>query len=137
MDSLALNPLQPLIDLAAYLAARREAVLNNWRTACQTDPAFNTTAGLSREEFNNKVPFMLNEFERRLRQQPLEGDVELLAEEHGLHRWQKGYVLHELLGEVQVFNRILLDELKTSSASQSPDPKRWSGVMSIWPGLTN
>jgi signal transduction histidine kinase len=112
MESLAFNHLQSLIDLSAYLAARREAVLNTWRTACQTDPAFNTTAGLSREDFNNKVPFMLNEFERRLRQQPLEVDVGLLAEEHGLHRWQKGYVLHELLSEVQHMNRILLEEYR-------------------------
>ncbi|WP_421826260.1 sensor histidine kinase [Larkinella sp.] len=110
MESQAFNPLQSLIDLSAYLAARREAVLNNWQTACQTDPTFNTTAKLSREEFNNKVPAMINVFERRLRQQPLEGDVELLAEEHGLHRWQKGYVLHELLGEVQHLNWILLEE---------------------------
>lgn len=110
MKSLSFNPHPLLIDLAAYLAVRREAILNNWRTACQSDPAFNTTAGLSREEFNNKVPFMLNEFERLLRHQPLEGDVELLASEHGLHRWQKGYVLHELLIEVQHMNRILLDE---------------------------
>jgi signal transduction histidine kinase len=102
----------PLVSLANYLAARREAILNNWRTACQAEPAFNTTRGLSREEFNNKVPFMLNVLDQCLRQLPLQGDVKLLAEEHGLHRWQKGYVLYELLGEMQQLNTILLGELR-------------------------
>jgi signal transduction histidine kinase len=98
--------------LVTYLVSRREAILNNWRTACQSDPAFNTTASLSREEFNNKAPRMLNELERRLRHEPLEADIELLAAEHGLHRWQKGYTLDELLGEVQHLNGILLGELR-------------------------
>lgn len=114
----------PLASLAAYLSARREAILNNWRTACQADPAVNTTAGLSREEFNNKVPYMLNEMERRLRQQSLEGDIELLASEHGLHRWQKGYVLRELLEEIQHLNQILQEELR-HFWSRHPDME-WS-----------
>ena len=112
MVSFSPNSTQPLLHLATYLSSRREAILNTWRTSCQTDPTLNTTAGLSREEFNNKVPFMLNELERWLRQEPPESNVELLAAEHGLHRWQKGYTLHELLGEVQHLNGILLSELR-------------------------
>ena len=104
--------LDSLAPLVAYLVSRREAILNNWRTACQQKPDFNTTAGLNREEFNNKVPFMLNELEHRLLDQPVEAEVELLAAEHGLHRWQKGYALHELLGEIHVLNQIMLDELR-------------------------
>jgi signal transduction histidine kinase len=55
---------------------------------------------------------MLNVFDQRFRQQPLEGDIKLLAEEHGLHRWQKGYVLAELLSEMQHLNRIMLNEFR-------------------------
>ncbi|WP_185731564.1 sensor histidine kinase [Larkinella rosea] len=102
----------PLIVLATYLAARREAILNNWRSACQTDPEGNTVASLSREEFNNKVPFMLNVFDQRLRQLVLTADIKLLAEEHGLHRWQKGYTLKELLSEIYHLNQVLLDEFR-------------------------
>ncbi|MDB5239689.1 MAG: hypothetical protein JWP57_314 [Spirosoma sp.] len=36
-------------------------MLANWRTACENDPALSSTASLTREEFNNKVPFLLNE----------------------------------------------------------------------------
>jgi signal transduction histidine kinase len=101
-----------LVSLATYLTARREAILNNWRTACQNDPACNSIASLSREEFNNKVPFMLNVFDQRLRQLALNADIMLLAQEHGLHRWQKGYTLAELLTEIHHLHGILLDELR-------------------------
>ncbi|GAB3343085.1 hypothetical protein GCM10027299_58500 [Larkinella ripae] len=102
----------PLSSLALYLAARRDALLNIWRTTCEGDPACNAVANLNREEFNNKVPVMLNEFDHQLRHQPLTMDIKLLASEHGLHRWQKGYVLSELLAEVHHMNRILLDEFR-------------------------
>ncbi|RCR67550.1 ATP-binding protein [Larkinella punicea] len=101
-----------LAALATYLAARREAILNTWRTACQNDPACNTIASLSREEFNNKVPFILNVFDQRLRQLALDADIKLLSEEHGLHRWQKGYTLQELLSEIHHLNQVLLDEFR-------------------------
>ncbi|WP_138993435.1 sensor histidine kinase [Larkinella sp. C7] len=107
------TPIDPsLATLATYLAARREAILNTWRTACQNDPACNTIASLSREEFNNKVPFILNVFDQRLRQLALNADIEQLSEEHGLHRWQKGYTLQELLTEIHHLNQVLLDELR-------------------------
>ncbi|AUD03445.1 hypothetical protein [Spirosoma pollinicola] len=60
MTSLSEEALAPSDQLATYLAARRDALLNNWRTACETDPALKGVKSLSREEFNNKVPFMLN-----------------------------------------------------------------------------
>ncbi|GAB3261689.1 hypothetical protein GCM10027347_26870 [Larkinella harenae] len=102
----------PLTLLAGYLVARRESLLNNWRTVCQKDPGANTVANLSREEFNNKAPFMLNVLHECFQQKPLSGDIRLLAAEHGLHRWQKGYSLSELLIEIHHMNTILLDELR-------------------------
>ena len=63
------SPLNPATfpDSATYLAARREALLNNWRTVCENDHTLTSGARLSREEFNNKVLFMLNLLEERLR----------------------------------------------------------------------
>lgn len=101
-----------LDQLATYLAARREALLNNWRTACEADAALKTGASLSREEFNNKVPFLLNVLQQRLQGQDEAAQVGLLAAEHGLHRWQKGYALHELSAEMQYLNKGLLSELR-------------------------
>lgn len=102
-----------LDQLATYLAARREALLHNWRTACETDTSLKGAKSLSREEFTNKVPFLLNVLQQRLRQQPEDYPVDLLAAEHGLHRWQKGYTLTELLAEMQFLGQCLLEELRT------------------------
>ncbi|MFD2934657.1 sensor histidine kinase [Spirosoma flavum] len=105
----------PMAPLAAYLSSRREAMLAIWRTTCESDPNLNSAAGLTREEFNNRVPFMLNELEHRLggrAGRPEEAKVSLLAAEHGLHRWQKGYTLHELSAEMQHLNNSLLAELR-------------------------
>ena len=101
-----------LAELAGFLSVRREAVLNNWRTACQADFAFKTGVDLSRQEFNNRVPFMLNVLEQRLRVLAEDAQINLLSAEHGLHRWQKGYSLAELTGEMQHLNRTLLAELR-------------------------
>ncbi|GAA4452651.1 hypothetical protein GCM10023189_16380 [Nibrella saemangeumensis] len=104
--------LAPLASLADFLAARRDALLNNWRTVCEKDPALQHTPALSREEFNNKVPFMLNVLEQHLRRENEEADISQLAAEHGLHRWQKGYSLHELLREMKLLHQVLLAELR-------------------------
>ncbi|GAB4039095.1 sensor histidine kinase [Spirosoma gilvum] len=101
-----------LDQLATYLAARREALLNNWRTVCENDSSLKGVKSLSREEFNNKVPFMLNVLQQRLHRQPEDAEVGLLAAEHGLHRWQKGYTLGELLAEMQYLGQLLLEELR-------------------------
>jgi signal transduction histidine kinase len=100
----------PLAVVATYLTARRDAILNKWRTRCEADPSLGGVTSLSREEFNNKVPFILNTFDQRLRGEPPTNQVGLLAAEHGLHRWQKGYALHELAVEMQHLNDVLLAE---------------------------
>ena len=102
----------PLAQVALFLAARREALLNNWRTACEADPDLKVIASLPRDEFNNKVPFLLNVLQQRLTGQDEDAQVGLLAAEHGLHRWQKGYVLHELATEMHYLNQGLLAELR-------------------------
>jgi hypothetical protein len=45
-------------QLATHLTARREALLNNWRTACEADSSLKAVASLSRDEFNNRGPFL-------------------------------------------------------------------------------
>ncbi|RAJ97406.1 signal transduction histidine kinase [Larkinella arboricola] len=130
-----------LTALAAYLAARREALLNNWRTICETDTSIHTVSGMSREEFNNKAPFMLNGLEQRLCQKPSDIDIKLMASEHGLHRWQKGYTLHELLSEMNHLSQLVRDELRKywqrfpttdmGLIAQSYDLVAWFSLQSI------
>ncbi|MBO0932903.1 sensor histidine kinase [Fibrella aquatilis] len=102
-----------LAQLATFLFSRREAVLTNWRTICENDPSLTIVAGLTREEFTDQVPVLLNVLEKRLRQEtdgPLPYQI---AREHGRHRWHKGYALNELLHELSHLHETLLGELRT------------------------
>ena len=112
MRSPANSESAPLGQLASYLAARRPALLANWRTACETDPGLRSVNRLSPDEFTNKVPFMLNVLQQQLQHQDEEAKVDRLAADHGLLRWHKGYVLSELLAEMHYLGQIMLAELR-------------------------
>lgn len=101
-----------MAPLAAYLFSRREAILSNWRIACESDPALSTGSTLSREEFNNLIPILLNILDQRLLGQPEEADPVLTAHAHGLHRWHKAHGLQELLRELSHLSQLLVGELQ-------------------------
>ncbi|UFH57883.1 sensor histidine kinase KdpD [Spirosoma sp. KNUC1025] len=111
MISPAKSESAPLGQLASFLAARRPALLANWRTACETDPDLRSVNGLSRDEFTNQVPFMLDVLQQQLLHHHEEAQVDRLAAEHGLLRWHKGYVLAELLAEMHYLGQSMLAEL--------------------------
>ncbi|GAA4470909.1 hypothetical protein GCM10023189_60460 [Nibrella saemangeumensis] len=104
-------------ELAAYLFVRREAILSAWRSLAECDPTLQTIASLTRTEFNNQVPNILELLEARIRQgyeQKSDPEEERsLAAEHGLHRWQKGYKLGEVLKEWGYLQYCVLEEIDT------------------------
>jgi len=103
---------QSLTGIVRYLFSRREAILANWRVACEKDPALAKIILLSREEFNNLLPVILNILEQRLLGEPVEADLAATAQEHGLHRWQKTHALMETIRELNYLTQTLYSELK-------------------------
>ncbi|RZI60013.1 MAG: sensor histidine kinase [Pseudomonas sp.] len=102
--------IQLLID---NLSMRRETILNNWRTRCQEDQHLSSKMGFSREEFNDQAPALLNILAQRLRGEEDESNPLDRAGEHGLHRWQRGYSLPELLTELEHLYWIVLNEIQS------------------------
>lgn len=100
-------------ELVAYVVVRRETLLNTWRTTCAADPTLHSASGLSREEFNNELPVILNILEQRLRKEPEEGNPIEMATQHGLNRWHKGYRLQEVITEVNYLRAGVFAELST------------------------
>jgi signal transduction histidine kinase len=104
--------------LAQHLAARRRAILHTWQRAVELDPELTTSSSLSRAQFNDHIPQVLDAFERRLRaQHPLEKEVAFedqksSAAEHGLHRWQQGYHQRETIREWGHLHYCVLCELE-------------------------
>ena len=107
----SLFPNQQTDHLVAYLTARREALLGKWRTACELDPDMHSAAALSREEFNDQVPTLLNILGHCLLGKNSEADAVFVAAQHGWHRWHNGYQLQELVKEISCLRACLLTEI--------------------------
>ena len=92
-------------NLAAHLALRRESVLSAWRRAVDADPELTTASLITRAQFVDHIPAVLDAFERRLSSQDPSDFARALEEqqesaaEHGLHRWQQGYTQPEPMRE--------------------------------------
>lgn len=102
----------PSITIAAYLFAKREVILNNWFTRVTEDASSAAVIGLTRDEFNDQVPLILEILDQRLRHQRPQVDPIVVAAEHGVHRWHKGYNLTELLQELAHLHTLLIHELE-------------------------
>lgn len=107
-----------LKQLAIFLSERREAVLGAWRRAVDADPELTTASTITRAQFIDHIPAVLDAFEWRLtaqraseREQAREEQKESAAE-HGLHRWQQGYNQPETMSEWGHLHLCLLAELE-------------------------
>lgn len=104
--------------LAAHFRQQRPAILSAWRRAVDSDPELTTASTITRAQFIDHIPALLDAFERRLaasdsidRAQARE-DEKLSAAEHGLHRWQQGYNQPETMREWGHLHLCLLQELE-------------------------
>ena len=112
MEPVTSDSSQSLSTIVAYLFAQRETILNNWRTACQADPTLSKGLSLSREEFNNLLPLVLDILEARLLGKKPDADPAITAQAHGLHRWQKSFALLDAMRELALLTQILYSELR-------------------------
>jgi len=106
-------------ELVSFLRSKREGLLNNWREVCERDESLSSKASFSREEFNDQVPVLLNILELRLLKHVKSDDLLQVASEHGLHRWQSGYELHELIIEFEHLFK-LINELVQRFVEDDP-----------------
>jgi signal transduction histidine kinase len=130
-----MNKTQQAMELAAlanYFSERREAILATWRSAVESDPKLSTASTLSRSQFIDHIPSVLNAFERELcaghGPEALEAAEEQKehAAEHGLHRWHHGYNQEEVMREWGHLHLGLINELENYASAH---PKLEVGVM--------
>jgi signal transduction histidine kinase len=122
--------------LATHLARRRRRLLAEWRRRVAADPTLTTASRLSRTQFEDHVPQVLDAFEHRLleldRRAPAAGETPAeeaaqSAENHGLHRWQQGYDQRETIREWHHLQMCLLEEidlLEGDASTVQPDDHR-------------
>jgi signal transduction histidine kinase len=114
--------IEQLSALATHLSARRDVLLQAWRTAVDHDPQLTTASTISRSQFNDHIPDVLDVFERQLRaassaeRAQARTDEKASAAGHGLHRWQQGYDQRETMCEWGHLHLCLLDEVERFGA---------------------
>ncbi len=119
------RPSARLKDLARYLEGRRESILAAWQCAVDMDPSLTTASTITRAQFIDHIPAVLDAFQRRLAaESPADvvrarKDQDDSAAEHGLHRWQQGYNQPETMCEWGHLHLCLLQELDRYEALHS------------------
>jgi signal transduction histidine kinase len=112
--------------LAVHMSQRREQILRAWHTALDADPELTSFSKLSRTQFNDHIPAVLDAFEHRLRAVGTPGNAigraqqNASAAEHGLHRWQQGYDQRQTMREWAHLQLCLLQEFEDYALSH-PD----------------
>lgn len=121
---------QQLRELSDHLAARRASILSAWRAASEADPRQTSMDALTRTQFNDHIPPLLDALEEKLCARPGSEKAEESREDqkrqetkHGAHRWQQGYRLGEITREWGLLHLCLCDELEHFGALR-PDVLR-------------
>ncbi len=115
---------EQLSALASELLQRREVILETWRAAGAADPEGTIASSLSRAQFNDHIPAVLDCFGHTIQEWP--GVENLAADElqtmkvceHGLQRWQQGYQLRELVREWGFLQICVGEELERFAAAR-------------------
>ena len=104
---------EELSALAAQLTADQPRLLAAWRTRANADPRVTAANSLSRSQFNDHIPDVLQTLAQRLQAWPSDPATlpERDAATHGLQRWQQGYRLREVAQEWTHLQMVLIDYL--------------------------
>ena len=122
-----LTPSEQLAALSDLLAAGKEAILTAWRKLDGANPEQKTGRSLTLGQFMDHIPAILANYGHKLRcrrdgaaARAAEVEEEEDGVKHGLHRWQQGYRLKELISECGNFQICVFEELANIFASH-PD----------------
>ena len=135
-----------LIDrLSAFgkrLAERRSDILANWVAKVDADPKLLTGASLPLAQLHDHLTALLEDFESRL---GLVGKTARRAAEevqtgdaaaHGLHRWQQGFDLAEVVRELGRLNETVVAEIDRCASEPAHEGHELSReVHRIWAGI--
>jgi two-component system, chemotaxis family, CheB/CheR fusion protein len=112
------NPL--LTRLADYILAARESIIERWVAEVIDHPEVPSARKLTREELIDHLPALLDQLAARLREgtPPVPGGTQ--AHAHGLHRWQQGFAVEEMIREAGLVRRIVAVECLDAFRLEEP-----------------
>jgi signal transduction histidine kinase len=133
---------EQLSVLAAELLERRDIILDSWRAYGEATPGHNAGSCLSRTQFNDHIPAVLDCLAAALQAWPETpptgvgvGRADTVFE-HGLQRWQQGYELSELIREWGYLQMCVAAELEQYAAAHPTlDPSVMPAARLAWARL--
>ncbi len=130
---------EQLSAVASGLLARRDAILSDWRAAGEADAERSVAASLSRAQFNDHIPAVLDCLAHTIQGLPGEEDAAAGKTQtarvcdHGIQRWQQGYQLREVIREWGHLQLCVADELERYAGAHSGlDPSVMPIVRRAW-----
>jgi signal transduction histidine kinase len=123
-----MEPGQPLKLLASHLTSRQKAIIDRWRAVVIADNRLSTPDSLSRSQFVDHMPEILDALASALERRD-SGGTDLVVEQaqsgagHGMHRWQQGYSQSELIREWSHLHLALMDEIEDFESQADVDPR--------------
>jgi hypothetical protein len=128
--------------LAADLLGRRDIILDSWRAYGDAAPGRNVGSSLSRAQFNDHIPAVLDCLAQTLEAWPdrpdaraAENEIEKVLD-HGMQRWQQGYQLTELIQEWGYLQMCVAAELERYAADHPLlDPSVMPAARLAWAKL--
>jgi signal transduction histidine kinase len=118
-----MTPLE-LHEQVAMLAARivdgRARIIERWRKAVQRDSRVQASDSLSRAQFVDHIPAVLQAMHDAIVARTPESEARPgeLAQGHGSHRWQQGYALLEVIREWSHLQIAVLAEIQRAAEEQ-------------------
>ena len=133
---------EQLSALAAELRLRRDVILDAWRSYGEVVPGRDAAASLSRTQFIDHIPAILDSLSHSLEVWPEVQDTDAEQVEankvadHGVQRWQQGYSLSEVLREWGYLQMCVAAELERYAADHpSLEPGVMPNARHIWAQL--
>ena len=133
---------EQLSALASEMLGRREAILLAWRAAGDASTDRSVAGSLSRAQFNDHIPAVLDCFGHTIQAwSGIENTSTAVAHaetvcEHGLQRWQQGYQLRELIREWGHLQLVVAQELERYAATHpSLEPSVMPTARRVWAQL--
>jgi signal transduction histidine kinase len=126
------------VKLAEHLQRQRGALLKRWRASVRNDAGLTSGDSLPRAQLEDHVPAAMIAFERHLMSGGSTKEIGAsagtidAANAHGMHRWQQGFGLREVVRELGHLNLILVRELDVFAASAEVTAEDMSAARQSW-----
>ena len=114
--------------LADHIDRQAEAILAHWRETVESAGRTPDSESLSRSEFYDHIPAILDHLAERLRGQP--GDAESEGRAHGGHRWRQGYDIAEIVNELGLLRATLFEATSRFAQTQGWDLSQYETAVS-------